>query len=139
MTIGFLQPNGQPSFCSFPTVQSLVGPNADLPESIATASLRAPACIGSANVIRERNPQFSAMNDGGRERITLIVDSGASDTVIPPKVCRATEIKHSSKVGNEYEVADGGDAKNLGDKCCEMKVHEPKRSAQQWLEQWPAR
>ena len=45
--------------------------------------------------------------------------------MIPPKVCRAAEIKHSSKVGTEYEVADGGVAKNLvGEKLCEMKVHE---------------
>ena len=54
----------------------------------------------------------------------MIVDSGASDTVIPPKVCRAAEIRHSSKVGTEYEVADGGVAKNLGEKLCEMKVNE---------------
>jgi hypothetical protein len=52
------------------------------------------------------------------------VDSGASDTVIPPKVCRAAEIRTSSKVGTEYEVADGGVAKNLGEKLCEMKVNE---------------
>ena len=49
--------------------------------------------------LRERNPQLSAINDGGWEKITLIVDSGAS------------EIRHSSKVGTEYEVADGGAAK----------------------------
>ena len=67
---------------------------------------------------------MSAINSGGWEKITLIVDSGASDTVIPPKVCRAAEIRSSSKVGTEYEVADGGVAKNLGEKLCEMKVNE---------------
>ena len=70
--------------------------------------------MGAVNVMRERNPQLSAINDGGWERITLIVDSGASDTVIPPKVCRAAEIRHLSKVGTEYEVADGEVARNLG-------------------------
>ena len=64
------------------------------------------------DVLRERNPQLSAINDGGWERITLIVDSGASDAMIPPKVCRAAEITSSSKVGTEYEVADGGVARN---------------------------
>ena len=48
--------------------------------------------MGSANVLLERNLQRSAINDGGWEKITLIVDSGASDTVMPLKVCRAAEI-----------------------------------------------
>ena len=68
------------------TVHSLVGPDVELPKGIAGASLRAPAHIGSANVLRERSPLLSAINGGGWERITLIADSGASDTVIPPKV-----------------------------------------------------
>ena len=65
--------------------------------------------------MRERNPQLSAINDGGWERITLIVDSASSDTVLPPKVCRAAEIRNSSKVGTEYEAADGGVVRNLGE------------------------
>ena len=80
--------------------------------------------MGSANVLRERNPQLSAINDGGWEKITLIVDSGACDTVMPPQVCRAAEIRHSSKLGTEYEVADGGAANHLGEKLCEMKINE---------------
>ena len=57
----------------------------------------------------------------------MIVDSGASDTVMPPKVCRgsrAAEIRHSSKVGTEYEVADGGVVRNLREKICELKLPE---------------
>ena len=80
--------------------------------------------MGSANVQRERSPQLSAISNGGWEKITLIVDSGASDTAMPPKACRAAEIRHSSNVGTEYEVADGGVAKNLGEKLCEMKINE---------------
>ena len=34
------------------------------------------------------------------------------------------EIRSSSKVGTEYEVADGGVAKKFGEKLCEMKVNE---------------
>ena len=56
--------------------------------------------------------------------MTLIVDFGASDTVIPPKVCRAAEIMHSSKFGTEYEAADGGVARNMGETCCDINVHE---------------
>ena len=119
---------GCPADAELPTIRSLLGPGADLPEGIAGASLRAPACIASANVLRERNPQLSAINDGWWERITLIADSGASDTVIPPKVCRAAEIPHSSKVGTEYEVADNGVAKNMSEKLCEMKVNEDDKS-----------
>ena len=126
-TPGFVQPErpAQPRFLSDvqPTVQSLVGPDVELPKGLAGASSRAPGHIGSANVLRERSPQLSAINDGGWEQITLIVDSGASDTVIPPKVCRAEEFRHSSKVGTEYEVADGGVAKNMGEKLCEMNIN----------------
>ena len=54
----------------------------------------------------------------------MIVESGASDTVMPPRVCRAVEFRHSSKVRTEYEVADGGVATNLAEKLCEMKINE---------------
>ena len=102
-------------------MQSLVGPGVEIPEFLAAASLRQP---GHLDVLRERNPQLSAINDGGWERITLIVDSCSFDTVMPPKVCKAAEMRSSSKVGTEYEVADGGVARNLGEKICEMKINE---------------
>ena len=86
--------------------------------------MRASPPTGSVHVLREKKPQFSALNGGGWEKITLIVDSGASDTVMPPKVCKAADIRHSSKVGMIYDVADGSEAKNLGEKLCEMKVNE---------------
>ena len=54
----------------------------------------------------------------------MIVDSGPSDTVMPPKVCRAAEIRHPRKVGTEYEKAEGGVARNLGENRCEMKINE---------------
>ena len=79
--------------------------------------------VHRANELRERSPQLSAINNGDWEKITLIFDSGASNTVIPPKVCCAAEIRHSSKVGTEYKVADGGVARNLGEKLSEMKVN----------------
>jgi hypothetical protein len=107
-----------------PTVQTLIGPDVELPDGLATASLPEPARMESTNVLRERSPQLSAINNGGWEKIMLIVDSGASDTVMPPKMCRAAEIRHSSRVGTEYEVAGGGVAKHLGEKLCEMKIND---------------
>lgn len=105
------------------TIRSLLGGSIDLPDRIADAELVAtpPGFIG---VLRERNLQLNACSNGGWEKITLIVDSGSSDTVMPQKVCKAAEIRGSSKVGTMYEVADGGVAKNLGEKLCEMKVNE---------------
>ena len=101
-------PWAHPPEANQPTVQSLVGPGVELPKFISGASLRRPARL---DVLRERNPQLSAINNGGWERITLIVESGASDTVIPPKVCRAAGVRSSNKVGTEYEVADRGVAR----------------------------
>ena len=95
--------------------------------------------MGVANVLRERNPQLSAIGDGGWEKITLIVDSGALDTVMPPRVCRAAEIRHSSKVGTEDEVADGGVAKNLGEKLCKIKSTKTIQSASRSLSKWSTR
>ena len=50
------------------------------------------------------------------ERIFLTVDSGASDTVIPPTVAANLPLLHSSRVGTEYEVANGGVVVNLGER-----------------------
>ena len=56
------------------------------------------------------------------ERVVLTVDSGASDTVLPPSVARNVPLAHTSKVGTEYEVANGGVVLNLGEKKAEMKL-----------------
>ena len=74
-------------------------------------------------MFREKNPQLNGFNHGW-ELVTLIVDSGASDTVVPPTVCRAAAMRMSNKVGTTYEVADGSEAKNLGERVCEMKTSE---------------
>jgi hypothetical protein len=58
------------------------------------------------------------------ERVVLTVDSGASDTVLPPSVARNVPLLHSNKVGIEYEVANGGVVTNLGEKKAEMKLKE---------------
>ena len=47
------------------------------------------------------------------------MDSGASDTVAPPNVACNLPILHSSRVGTDYEVANGGVAANLGERRAE--------------------
>ena len=52
------------------------------------------------------------------EKVTLTVDSGASDTVVPLTVCPGAELLKTSRVGTEYEIEDGGTIENLGEKHC---------------------
>ena len=62
--------------------------------------------------------------------MTFLVDSGASDTVVPPTVCASAQLHMTAKVGTEYEVADGGVVENLGEKRCLMKVNQSTSSAE---------
>ena len=50
------------------------------------------------------------------ERFFFTVDSGASETVVPLGVARNLPLIHTSQVGTEYEVANGGVVVNLGEK-----------------------
>ena len=56
------------------------------------------------------------------EKLTLTVDSGASDTVIPPGCCTWAALHHTNKVGNEYEVANGAVVHNLGERRFIMRL-----------------
>ena len=58
------------------------------------------------------------------ERIVLTVDSGASDTVVPPHVAKNLPLLPSAKVGIEYEVANGGVVANLGERRGEIKTRD---------------
>ena len=58
------------------------------------------------------------------EKLTLLVDSGASDTVVPQTVCPGAELHWTPKVGIEYEIADGGTLDNLGERRCLLKTSE---------------
>ena len=58
------------------------------------------------------------------EKLTLTVDSGASDTVVPPSVCPSAPLVRGSKFGIEYEIADGNTVENLGERLCLMKTSE---------------
>ena len=58
------------------------------------------------------------------EKLTLTVDSGASDTVVPPTVCPAAPLIKGSRYGIEYEIADGTTVENIGERSCLMKTSE---------------
>ena len=62
----------------------------------------------------------------GWKKVTLMVDSGASDTVIPPSVCSLAQLHHTPKVGIEYECANGAPLQNLGERRCDMKAGDGK-------------
>ena len=58
------------------------------------------------------------------EKLTLVVDSGASDTVIPPEMLQWLALEQTAKVGAEYELANGEVVHNLGERRCIMKISE---------------
>ena len=68
---------------------------------------------------------LSAVGTSEWEKLTLTVDSGASDTVVPPTVCRGAQLlTNGEKFGIEYEIADGSSIENLGERHCLMKTTE---------------
>jgi hypothetical protein len=58
------------------------------------------------------------------EKVTLTVDSGASDTVLPPRMLSWVPLEHTEKTGSEYEVANGASVYNLGERRCIMRLEE---------------
>ena len=58
------------------------------------------------------------------ENIVLTVDSGASDTVLPPHMLDLIAFAHTEKTGQEYEVANGESVYNLGERRCLMRLQE---------------
>ena len=58
------------------------------------------------------------------EKFTLLVDSGARDTVVPQSVCQAATLHWTNKVGVKYEIANGDTLHNLGERRCMMKTAE---------------
>ena len=59
------------------------------------------------------------------EKLTLVVDSGASDTVLPPELLSWIELaQNGKKLGAEYEVANGTSVFNIGERQCIMRLSE---------------
>ena len=80
--------------------------------------------IGSSSPLfffKEKPQLLAAATETRWEKVTLTVDSGASDTVVPPTVAPGAPLQKSDRVGIEYEIADGHVIENLGEKHCLTK------------------
>ena len=79
-------------------------------------------CVSSHS--QDGRPQPN-VNKPEWEPITLMVDSGASDTVVNPKLIPTAGIQPSagSNVGLEYEVANGESIPNLEEKHLAVVPH----------------
>ena len=76
-------------------------------------------------ILREKRGALNPVGEPQWEKLTLTVDSGASDTVVPPSVCPAAKLLTTGeKFGIEYEIADGSTVENMGEKHCLMKSQE---------------
>ena len=58
----------------------------------------------------------------GWEKVTLLVDSGASDTVVPPSFCKSAEMHATPKGFMKYECANRKPLYNLGERRCEAML-----------------
>ena len=76
---------------------------------LTTRSLSARSFLGTNRRHGREAQQLSGATNTGCtwERLTLTVDSGASDTVIPAHLLQWCAMLHTAKVGTEYEVANG--------------------------------
>ena len=72
--------------------------------------------------------QLSVINEPEWECLRMTVDSGASDTVVPPSFAKNCPLLPSPKVGVEYEVANGDSVYNLGEKKCTMKINKDSKT-----------
>ena len=74
------------------------------------------------NVFAEKRPlslrPLAGVSEGGWEYLEAILDSGATVMVIPPHVGKEYEVvpSEASKAGVKYEVANGEEIQNLGEK-----------------------
>ena len=69
--------------------------------------------------IEKKKPQcLMPLSDNEWEYIEFILDSGATTSVIPPHVGKAYDVlpSEASKAGVMYEIADGTEIPNLGEK-----------------------
>ena len=66
--------------------------------------------------------EISTVSQAGWECIEITIDSGACDTVLPSAMLPsiATEQTNASRAGEEYEVANGQNILNEGQKRCIM-------------------
>ena len=67
---------------------------------------------------KKKAQRLMPLSDSEWEYIAFIMESGASTIVIPPHVGKAYDVlpSEASKAGVMYEIADGTEIPNLGEK-----------------------
>ena len=92
-----------------------------------------PGLLCPLGGLKAKGPQLMTNGATGItwEKVTLTVDSSASDTVIPPHYLRWCEISHTEKVGTEYEVANGENVYNIGERRCIMRMAETGKATEE--------
>ena len=92
-----------------------------------------PGILFPLGGLKAKGPQLIANGSTGIswEKVTLTVDSGASDIVIPPHFLRWCAINHTEKVGTEYEVANGENVYNIGERRCIMRMTEIEKAIEE--------
>ena len=85
----------------------------------------APPKPGLKTFIEKRAQSLRPLSDEW-EKLTAILDSGASVTVVPPHVGRDYEITRgdAAAAGVRYEIADGNEIPNLGEKLFPIMTRE---------------
>ena len=68
---------------------------------------------GMLDGLWRRKPSLSVVWPPEWEKLVLTVDSGASDTVVPPSVCSLAPLHMTNKVGVEHQVANGAVIDNV--------------------------
>ena len=94
-----------------------LGPRARMSRDTATPGLK--------TLIEKRTQSLRPLSDEW-EKLTAILDSGASVTVVPPSVGREYEITRgdAAAAGVRYEIADGNEIPNLGEKLLPIMTRE---------------
>ena len=81
---------------------------------------RQPATVAMLNPIVAIEPQSvnGVTEDDEWEEVKLALDDGATETVIPPDILEAVELRQGGryKRGVEYEAANGVQIPNLGER-----------------------
>ena len=80
----------------------------------------------SVKAFLERRTQSLMPLASGWEKLQMILDSGASVSVVPPSVGRDYEVVRgeAAMAGVRYEIADGNEIQNLGEKLLPIVTRE---------------
>ena len=119
-SLGFQYGNGCKSECNCGKTPQLLPTESAFPKMTQPKGMLCPL----GGLVQVNRGQLNAVPASKTtwEKFTLCVDSGASDTVIPPHMLSWIEMVATSKVGQAYEVANGEEVHNLGQRKALMKI-----------------